>query len=149
MFDFLELAPAPDALLSEARDQGVHLFGAGGFARAVAAALGTLGVRVRAFVVTSPATADIDGVPVIALGALAANVRHLPVWIAVYNRNAASDLGAIVADCQAQGCSRLLLPPGLLRVTGRPAWLALLAHRSPGLCRRASRHRGDLCAARG
>lgn len=128
MFDFLDLAPDPDRLLNEARQQGVNLFGAGGFARAVAEALGTLGISVRAFVVTNPSAVDIDGVPVIALGALDVDARRLPLWVGVYNRNAASDLSAIAADCRANGCERLLLPQdyyeALAAQLGWRFWLA-------------------------
>ncbi len=110
MFDVCSLSPDPAALLADAADHGVLIFGAGGFARSVRAALTYQGVTVHAHVVTSPAAVTLDGVPVWSLAALAPEARRLPLWVGVYNRNAASDLADIATACRARGIKRILLP---------------------------------------
>ena len=110
MFDVCSLSPDPAALLAEARAQGVYVFGAGSFARAARAALTHQGVSVHAYVVTNPTAPTLDGLPVLALDTLASEARRLPLWVGVYNREAASDLADIAAACRARGIERVLLP---------------------------------------
>jgi FkbM family methyltransferase len=110
MFDFLEAVPDDERLLTEARREGVTLFGAGNFARAVHEALSAIDVEVRAFLVSEQTAATLDGIPVIALDELNDEARSLPLWVAVYNRSAAADLIAIAAQCWAQGIVRVRLP---------------------------------------
>lgn len=110
MFDFLELDLKIDALLGEARRDGVTLFGAGNFARAVYSALGNLGIQVRAFVVSGPSAGMIGTVPVVSLVELDKALLALPMWLAVFNRNAASDLVRLAMACKARGVVRPRLP---------------------------------------
>lgn len=130
MFDFLEIQPDSAALLAEARREGVTLFGAGNFARAVSAALGTLGVAVHAFVVSEVSSNPLDNVPVVALHALSNATRALPLWIAVYNRSADSDLTAIAARCRATGITRVRLPQEYYEAVEQPlGWRFWLSDR--------------------
>lgn len=110
MFDFLEVVPDCERLLTEARREGVTLFGAGNFARAVHEALSAIDIEVRAFVISEKTAATVNGSPVVALDEMNAAERALPLWVAVYNRSAAADLIAIAAQCRAQGLVRVRLP---------------------------------------
>jgi FkbM family methyltransferase len=110
MFDFLDVDPPVEALLKEAKQEGVNLFGAGNFAHAVMDALKELGVRVHAFVVSTP-DGDICGpVPVLGFSSLDEFAKSRPLWIAVYNRSAAADLIAIANMCRSRGIKRVILP---------------------------------------
>ena len=110
MFDFLDVDPPVEALLNEARHEGVNLFGAGNFAHAVMAALKELGVRVHAFVVSTPDGDSRGPVPVTGLSSLDVMARSRPLWIAVYNRSVLADLIAIADTCRARGIKRVILP---------------------------------------
>jgi len=110
MLDFFEIGSKIDATIDEARHDGVTLFGAGHFARAVFSALQNLSIPVRAFVVSGQSASMIDNVPVVSLEDLDRNLCALPMWLAVFNRNAASDLGLLAAACHARGIDRLRLP---------------------------------------
>ena len=130
MFDFLDIQPDSAALFAEARRDGVTLFGAGNFARAVSVALGTLGVPVRAFVVSEASSTHLDKVPVVPLHALSDATRALPLWIAVYNRSADSALTAIAARCRASGITRVRLPQEYYETLEEPlGWRFWLANR--------------------
>ncbi len=120
MFDFLDCKPDSGALLAEARREGVALFGAGNFARAVSTALESLGVKVRAFVVTEACTNSLDTIPVIRLKDLSDANRALPLWLAIYNRNPDSDLIAIAKHCRAAGLNRVRLPQEYYGVLKQP-----------------------------
>lgn len=110
MFDFLDVDPPVEALLKEARQEGVNLFGAGNFAHAVMDALKELGVRVHAFVVTTPNGDSRGPVPVSGISSLDEVAKSRPLWIAIYNRSAAADLIAIAYMCRARGIKRVILP---------------------------------------
>lgn len=110
MFDFLAIDPEIEQVLAEARSDGLALFGAGGFARAVYFALRNLGVQVHAFVVSGPPSDMIDGVPVVSLDNLDDRLRALPMWLAVFNRSATSDLIALASACKGHGVARPRLP---------------------------------------
>lgn len=130
MFDFLDSQPDSAALLAEARREGVALFGAGNFARAVSVALRTLGVAVHAFVVSDASSTHLDKVPVVALHALDDATRALPLWVAVYNRSADSDLTVIAARCRAGGITRVRLPQEYYEALEQPlGWRFWLADR--------------------
>lgn len=134
--DLTPSGPTAEAILAEARDHGVALFGAGGFARAVAGSLTRLGITVRAFVVTSPSAASCDGIPVRPLAELGTDFQGHALWVAVFNREAHSDLAVIRARCQAATGVAPVLPQhyyGLLSDSlGWRFWLsdrsAYLAH---------------------
>jgi FkbM family methyltransferase len=102
--------PPLDEIIRRARNGGVLLFGAGQFARAVARALAALDIAVRAFVVSSPSTEAYNGIPVRSFADLDERSRQLPVWIAVFNREAHSNLGAIRLTCLAATGREPLLP---------------------------------------
>ena len=110
MFDFLDVDPPVEALLKEAKQEGVNLFGAGNFAHAVMDALKELGVRVHAFVVSTPDGDCCGPVPVLGFSSLDEFAKSRPLWIAVYNRSAAADLIAIADMCRAWGIQRVILP---------------------------------------
>ncbi|MGB4335763.1 MAG: FkbM family methyltransferase [Chromatiaceae bacterium] len=110
MFDFLDLMPDADALLTEARREGVTLFGAGNFALAVRDALRSIGISVRACVVSEVTSRTCGDVPVVTLDTLDAAASALPLWVAVYNRSANADLIAIATCCRARGIARVRLP---------------------------------------
>lgn len=110
MFDFLDVDPPVEALLKEAKQEGVNLFGAGNFAHAVMDALKELGVRVHAFVVSTPGGDCCGPVPVLGFSSLDEFAKSRPLWIAVYNRSAAADLIAIADMCRARGIQRVILP---------------------------------------
>lgn len=96
--------------MAEAKREGVTLFGAGSFARAVCKALIELKISVRAFVVSESSIDRIDGVPVVALCDLNDSLRSLPMWLAVFNHRPESDFGKIYATCLAGGVSRFYFP---------------------------------------
>ncbi|MCC6136909.1 MAG: FkbM family methyltransferase [Gammaproteobacteria bacterium] len=110
MFDFFDINLQIDKLLEEARHDGITLFGAGGFARAVYSALQKLGVQVHTFVVSGPSAGMIETVPVVSLNELDDALCLLPIWLAVFNRNAASDLVTLARACKARGIDRPRLP---------------------------------------
>ncbi|MFD2112878.1 FkbM family methyltransferase [Thiorhodococcus fuscus] len=116
MFDFFEIGSKINATIDEARHDGVTLFGAGHFARAVFSALQDLGIPVRAFVVSGQSAGMIDNVPVVSLEDLDRNLCALPMWLAVFNRSAASDLSLLAAACHARGIDRLRLPQDYFEV---------------------------------
>jgi FkbM family methyltransferase len=79
---------------SEAERDGIYLFGAGRYAREVAAAARGRGLTVRGFLTSQPpAIAALDGLPVQRLDAAA--LARAPVWIGVFNREAHSDYTAL------------------------------------------------------
>lgn len=85
-----------EALWAAARTRGVSLFGAGRFARDVAAALAARGVRVHGFLVSgAPGQPTLDGLPVRQI--TAENLAESPVWVGVFNREAHSDYAALAA----------------------------------------------------
>lgn len=74
--------------------EGINIFGAGGFARSVAAAAQILDITVHAFLVSGdPGEPVRDGIPVhrVAPSLLA----NRPTWIGVFNREAVSDYRAL------------------------------------------------------
>ncbi len=82
--------------LERARRDGVVIYGAGHFARALRRACEGQGIAVRHFVVsTAPAASQVDGVPVTALAEAPASVKRFPLWIGVYNRDADAELTAL------------------------------------------------------
>lgn len=110
LFDFLQITIDPDALRAEAAATGILLFGAGGFARAVQRAVRDRGIRVHAHVITGEGPSAIEGVPVVRLADLSPDWLSLPLWLAVFNRNAESDLSELKEGCQARGMSRVFMP---------------------------------------
>lgn len=114
----------------EARRAGVTLFGAGGFARAVHRALEGIGIPVRAFVVSGPRHDLIDGIPVVPLDELDRTRAELPMWLAVFNRNANSELNAVAQACSAHGIANPLLPQQYFELIEEPmGWRYWLADR--------------------
>ena len=99
-----------DEFLSNARRNGVLVFGTGNFARALSTALREAGISPRAFVVTSRSTEVIDGLPVFSLNELGQEFRDLPLWIGVYNHRSQSDYAVIAAACKAAGMDTVIFP---------------------------------------
>lgn len=97
-------------ILADARRSRVTLFGAGGFARALFDALVTLNVEVEAFVISAGEGGELCGRPVIPLADLPLALRSMSMWVAVFNRSRAADLGAIWDACKESGVNRVLLP---------------------------------------
>lgn len=118
-------------ILAAARPDGVIVFGAGNFAKALAEALRSLGIRVAAMVVSTPQMASHDGIPIASLAALDPQLRRLPMWIGVFNREADSDYGALAASLAAAGVRDFLTPPRYFDLVA-PAmgWRYWLAGRS-------------------
>jgi FkbM family methyltransferase len=110
LFDFLQITIDPDALRAEAAATGILLFGAGGFARSVQRAVRDRGIRVHAHVISGEGPSAIEGVPVVRLADLPPDWLSLPLWLAVFNRNAESDLSDLKDKCQALGITRVLMP---------------------------------------
>lgn len=80
--------------VARARRAGIRVFGAGGFARAVASAARRRGVEVHAFVTSgTPPLATLDGIPV--RRADAGALSGLPIWVAVFNRESHSDYSTL------------------------------------------------------
>lgn len=74
--------------------EGIHIFGAGGFARSVASAARSLGIKVHAFLVSSePIERVQDGIPVRRVEPSA--LAYGPTWVGVFNREPRSDYGAL------------------------------------------------------
>lgn len=131
MFDILDIDLEIDLSLEEVRRDGLTLFGAGSFARAVYFALQSLGVQVRAFVVSGQSTGMIETVPVISLNELDNELCTLPMWLAVFNRNAASDLVMLANICRARGITRLKLPQEYFEIiASQMGWRYWLSDRS-------------------
>ncbi len=89
MMEFLGTSSGHDEWIRSQRE-GIRIFGAGGFARSVAAAARSLGVKVHSFLVSSdPIESNRDGIPVhrVERSALASG----STWIGVFNREASSD----------------------------------------------------------
>jgi FkbM family methyltransferase len=79
---------------TRSKREGIHIFGAGGFARSVASAARSLGVKVHAFLVSSePIERVQDGIPVRRVDPPA--LAHGPTWVGVFNREPHSDYGAL------------------------------------------------------
>lgn len=119
-------------ILAEARKEGVTLFGAGGFARALFQALEILQVKVLAFVVSDGAgmPAELYGCPVIPLVDLPSPLCQIPLWIAVFNRSPGADLGAIQASCRERGMDRVLQPQEYFElVEAKMGWRFWLSNR--------------------
>ncbi len=94
--------------LAVARAAGVWVFGAGAFARALAAALMQSGVQVQGFFTSAqPTLPSLDGLPVQALDASAMGAAALA--IGVFNREPHSDYGALarLLDAHAPAAPRL------------------------------------------
>jgi FkbM family methyltransferase len=130
MFDMVELQAGIDAVGAEARREGVTLFGAGGFARAVRIALGSLGVRVHAHVVTNPQQSRLDGIPVVALNELDDVLKGLPMWLGLFNRNEDSEMSRVARECRSSGVGRVRLPTEYFEcIAGPMGWRFWLADR--------------------
>ncbi len=130
MFDFLDVDMETSAMLDEARRDGITLFGAGGFARAVYSALREFGVQVRSFVVSGPSADMIDTVPVVSLAELDDALLALPMWLAVFNRNSASDLVTLANVCKARGITHPRLPQEYFEIiASRMGWRYWLTDR--------------------
>ncbi len=108
--DFPSLHVDDDTDPTEARRNGVLIFGCGGFARDVRAAAEANGIPVVGFVVSAGTPGTCDGVPVAPLTGLPAGWTNLPLWIGVFNREAVSDYAAIVDACRTAGFATPLLP---------------------------------------
>lgn len=88
------LVALEEAVWAAACTRGVSLFGAGRFARDVAAALQSRGARVHGFLVSGvPGQPTLDGLPVRQISAEA--LAQAPVWVGVFNREAHSDYAAL------------------------------------------------------
>lgn len=127
-----------DALWAAARTCGVSLFGAGRFARDVAAALAARGVRVHGFLVSGmPGQPTLDGLPVRQI--TAENLTESPVWVGVFNREAHSDYAALAALLLGvQPEAQLVWPQAyygaLAEALGFRFWLQpLVAYQQPGV----------------
>lgn len=73
---------------------GVHVFGAGGFARDLARALQARGVTVRGFLTSAaPSQPELDGCPVRVADAAA--LAQAPLWVGVFNRESHSDFASL------------------------------------------------------
>lgn len=110
LFDFLQVSIDTDALRAEAETTGILLFGAGGFARAVHRAVRNRGIPVHAHVISGEGPPVIEGVPVVRLADLQPSWQSLPMWLAVFNRNADSDLSLLKDQCQARGIDKVVMP---------------------------------------
>lgn len=78
---------------------GIHIFGAGAFARAVAAGARHLGIVVHDFLVSSdPIELAQDGIPIRRIDAAA--LASCPTWIGVFNRESRSDYSALRAQIE-------------------------------------------------
>ncbi|WP_263139214.1 FkbM family methyltransferase [Pseudomonas sp. RIT-PI-AD] len=109
--DPAELRAILQVSLAHARRDGVAIFGAGVFARALRRACEGQGIRVRCFVVSGhPADAQSDGLPVYGLGGVPAPVTQGPILIGVYNRNAESELTALRRRCLDAGFAGVHVP---------------------------------------
>jgi len=85
---------AESDLVAQARRSGIHVFGAGGFARSVAAAARARGIRVHSLLVSGdPGEREWDGIPIRRVDAEA--LQPAPTWIGVFNREAHSDYSAL------------------------------------------------------
>ena len=115
------------AALAEARQDGVLIFGCGSFARDLHAALVSLGITVRGFVVSRGEASCFAGCPVAPLMALPAGWNALPLWIGVFNREPGANHAALSAACESAGFARILLPQhyfdGLDGAMGWRYWL--------------------------
>ena len=108
--DFAIAGMDRQALLSDAAKNGVCIFGLGSFAVAVRKALQRRGVEVKAHVVTTPQRTEVDGIPVLGLAQLSAQIKALPMWIGVLNHRPESDYSFIRQSCLAAGVARLQFP---------------------------------------
>ena len=127
-----------EALWVAARTHGVSLFGAGRFARDVAAALAARGVRVHGFLVSGvPGQPTLDDLPVRQI--TAENLAESPVWVGVFNREAHSDYAALAALLLGvQPEAQLVWPQAyygaLAEALGFRFWLQpLAAYQQPGV----------------
>jgi FkbM family methyltransferase len=78
---------------------GIHIFGAGAFARNVASVASKMGIKVHGFIVSSdPVQSVLDGIPVRRVDNCA--LSRSPTWIGVLNREARSDYGALRAHLE-------------------------------------------------
>lgn len=129
--DLALTGPPSAAALAEARQAGVLIFGNGSFARALARALQALDIRVAAMVASAPQAASQDGIPLLALAALGPEMRQLPIWVGVFNREAGSDYARLAAACAAAGVHRVLVPPQYFEIVSRDmGWRYWLTDRS-------------------
>jgi FkbM family methyltransferase len=75
---------------------GINIFGAGGFARSIAAAAQARGVKVHAMLVSREAKGEFcDGIPVRRIDPQA--IAAVPTWVAVFNREAHSNYSSLRA----------------------------------------------------
>lgn len=119
-----------DAILAEARESGITLFGAGTFARTVASALQAENIRVAAMVVTSPVCDNCDGIRLVSLASLDESLKRLPMWIAVFNREPTSDIGKLSAAAVKAGMRSVLTPPQYYEIVAHSmGWRYWLSHR--------------------
>lgn len=123
--------PPTAAILAEARQDGILIFGSGTFARALAGALQATGIRVTALVATAPDANSHDGIPLIALASLDRQMQQLPMWIGVFNREASCDYAALAALCRAAGVGNVLVPPQYFEIVAKNmGWRYWLTDRS-------------------
>lgn len=93
MTEFVGSARRNETWLRAQRD-GIHIFGAGGFARSVASAARSLDIKVHAFLISSdPVESMLDGIGV--YRATPEALARGPTWIGVFNREAHGDYGAL------------------------------------------------------
>jgi FkbM family methyltransferase len=93
VIEFSRAARGHDEWIHSQRD-GIHIFGAGGFARNVASAARSLGIKVHAFLVSNdPTKKNQDGIPVRRVERSALDSG--PTWVGVFNREAHSDYSAL------------------------------------------------------
>jgi len=79
---------------AQAQRSGIHVFGAGGFGRSVAAAVRERGVTVHSLLVSGdPTQHDWNGIPI--RRADMDRLQNAPVWIGVFNRERDSDYSAL------------------------------------------------------
>jgi FkbM family methyltransferase len=123
-------SPAPAReLWAQALDEGINVFGAGGFARSVASAVRARGVEVHALLVSRDIADIWEDIPI--RGADAAALERAPTWIGVFNREAHSDYSSLRSQLAGvSGAARLVWPQDfyelLQRELGWRFWLHAL-----------------------
>jgi FkbM family methyltransferase len=123
--------PSTAAVVADARKGGILIFGNGNFARALACAVQATGIRVAALVTTAPHVDQHDGIPLIALASLDQQMKHLPMWIGVFNREASCDYAALAVLCRDAGVGNVLVPPQYFEIVAKGmGWRYWLTDRS-------------------
>jgi FkbM family methyltransferase len=83
-----------------ALNEGINVFGAGGFARSVASAVRARGGKVHAFLVSQDTTMKTwEDIPIRRVDAAA--LDRAPTWIGVFNREAHSDYSSLRAELES------------------------------------------------